>query len=661
MFLCLTIVAVVTWIVVYRYRRRRMYELASLIPGPKKELPVIGAAHLLSGNTEDIMKSLQKISYEAMENDGILKVWLGHILYFVVVNPMDLECMLRNCLEKDDLHRFIRKVIGNGAIFAPVSIWRRRRKVLVPAFSPKIVENFVEVFSEQSVKLAERLNTQVDTGMFSLWPFVSTYTFDAVFDIMGSLKSFSYAAMQHDGMVRAWLNHILYFILVNPVDLEMVLKTCLEKDDLHQYLRNIIGNGAIFAPVSIWRRRRKVLVPAFSPKIVDNFVEVFSEQSAKLAKRLDSQVDVGTFSIWPFLSTYTLDSVLDTAMGVKINAQDNPDSPFLTYLNRILNLVCERIFHLWLRPEWLYKLFPQYIEHQKCISEMHDFIDKVIKTKRIELENKKRIIADCESKTGKIYDLQSYKDKTFLDLLVTHSGGDRGYTDIELREEVLTLTIAGTDTSAVATGYTLKLLSKYPDIQEKVYKELYEVFGDSDRRLVKEDLSRLKYLERVVKESLRLFPPVPFIIRKVLEEVTLPTGRVLPAGSGVVISIWGIHRDPKYWGPDAEHFDPDRFLPERFNLTHACSFMPFSSGPRNCPGYQYALMSVKTAVSSIIRRYKVVGEQEPTPIPRIRVKIDIMMKDADGYQMALERRRPNTEATEVTRNASNNNNNVLIK
>lgn len=62
------------------------------------------------------------------------------------------------------------------------------------------------------------------------------------------------------------------------------------------------------------------------------------------------------------------------------------------------------------------------------------------------------------------------------------------------------------------------------------------------------------------------------------------SGYVLPAGSGIVASIWGVHRDPKYWGPDAENFDPDRFLPERFKLEHPCSYMPFSNGPRNCVG-----------------------------------------------------------------------------
>ncbi|KOB58123.1 Uncharacterized protein OBRU01_25527 [Operophtera brumata] len=77
---------------------------------------------------------------------------------------------------------------------------------------------------------------------------------------------------------------------------------------------------------------------------------------------------------------------------------------------------------------------------------------------------------------------------------------------------------------------------------------------------------KLRYLDRVVKESLRLFPPVPFIIRKVLEDTKLPSGRTMPAGSGIAVSIWGLHRDPKYWGPDAEHFDPDRFLPERVSI-----------------------------------------------------------------------------------------------
>ncbi|CAG9560277.1 unnamed protein product [Danaus chrysippus] len=198
--------------------------------------------------------------------------------------------------------------------------------------------------------------------------------------------------------------------------------------------------------------------------------------------------------------------------------------------------------------------------------------------------------------------------------------------------------MAATDTSAVAMGFTLILLGKYPKIQDKVHEELNEIFGNSDRPVESEDLNKLTYLERVIKESLRLYPPVPFVIRKIEKEIKLPTGSCLPAGSGAVLSIWGVHRNPRCWGADAEHFDPDRFLPERFKLVTNGSYIPFSGGPRNCLGYQYALMSIKTALSNILRKYKVLGEPEPSPIPHIRVKLEIMMKAVDGFNVTLQKR-----------------------
>ncbi|CAK1604014.1 unnamed protein product [Parnassius mnemosyne] len=504
MFLWLACFVFVLWTAYFWFSRRRMYRLASAIKGPDEELPIIGIAHTLTGSTEDIMTTMQKFSYLVMKNDGIMRGWLGHILYFLVVDPLDLE---------------------------------------------------------------------------------------------------------------------------------MLLKTCLEKDDLHRFIRNIFGYGGIFAPVAIWRKRRKILIPAFSPKIIENFVEVFSEQSEKLVVQLKEVEGCGQVSIWRFLSTYTLDAVCETAMGIKINAQENPNAPFLRAMQIAFNLVTERIFHLWLQPDWLYKFFPQYSKHQKYIKVMHDFIDEVIHIKREQLKKESSYQLEVDHN----FELGNYERQSFLDLLINLSGGEKGYSDKELREEVLTLIIAGTDTSAVAIGYTLKLLAMYPKIQDRVFQELQEVFGYSDRPLVKKDLINLKYLDMVVKESLRLFPPVPFIIRKVgLEDVTLR--RVLPAGSGIIVSIWGVHRDPKYWGPDAECFDPDRFLPERFNLQHACSYMPFSNGPRNCVGYKYAFMSIKTAVSAIVRRYKIVGDEEPGPIPFIKTKLDIMMKAVDDYKIGLEKR-----------------------
>ncbi|GBP32908.1 Cytochrome P450 4C1 [Eumeta japonica] len=334
-------------------------------------------------------------------------------------------------------------------------------------------------------------------------------------------------------------------VMTDPVDTQFILKTCLEKDDLHRFMRTIIGYGGVFAPVSIWRRRRKIMVPTFSPRILEQFVEIFAEQSDVLSRRLAAQSDGAPLSAWPLISAYTLDSVCD------------------------MNL---------------------------------------------------------------------YERKSFLDLLIKQSGGTKGYSNIELREEVMTLIVAGTDTTALVLGFTLTLLAKYPDIQERIYRELCDVFGKSERQLEKEDLPKLIYTERVIKESLRLFPPGPFVARKIEEETILPSGRTLPAGAGVIVSLWGVLRDPSHWGPDADHFDPDRFLPERFGQQHACSYIPFSSGPRNCVGYQYAMMSLKTALATVLRRCRVVGEPEKGPVPQIDVKMEIMMKPVNDFQLQFAKR-----------------------
>ncbi|CAK1550979.1 unnamed protein product [Leptosia nina] len=114
------------------------------------------------------------------------------------------------------------------------------------------------------------------------------------------------------------------------------------------------------------------------------------------------------------------------------------------------------------------------------------------------------------------------------------------------------------------------------------------------RIVTKEDLQQLKLLERVLKES-------------------LPSGTILHPDSDIVISIYGIGRDPKEWGPDADCFEPDRFLPGR----KTGLFIPFSCGPRNCLGYQLAFMSAKMALISILRRYKITGKIETSPAPQM--------------------------------------------
>ncbi|XP_038210488.1 probable cytochrome P450 313a4 [Zerene cesonia] len=114
-------------------------------------------------------------------------------------------------------------------------------------------------------------------------------------------------------------------------------------------------------------------------------------------------------------------------------------------------------------------------------------------------------------------------------------------------------------------------------------------------------------------------------------------GITIPENISVLISIWGLHRNKKYWGPDADCFDPDRFLPERYTQVPSGCYIPFIAGPRNCPGYSYAMMSMKITLCVLLKNFRVLPDPEDGPIPHIRVKFDITMSVLDD-KVALEKR-----------------------
>ncbi|KAJ8732334.1 hypothetical protein PYW08_015064 [Mythimna loreyi] len=435
-------------------------------------------------------------------------------------------------------------------------------------------------------------------------------------------------AIKNGGLTNMWLGEQYYTVVVDPVDLEVILKTSLEKDDVMRFARNLIGNGTIFAPVSIWRPRRKVLAPTFTPKNLNNFVKIFSRQSIVMTEQLQSVAGTGPFSVWKYLTSYTMDSVCETTLGVNVNAQRSVREPFLPAFDECCKLIAARMVSPWLAADAVYKLLPYHDRFETCKNTICSFIDKVIKSKRKTMKENDTTVEKNPDK-----DI-----KSFLELLIEGSGGERGYSDLELQEETLVIVVAGTDTSAVGISFAVSMLARHPDVQEKVYEELREVFGDSGRPVTVEDLPRLKYLDAVVRETLRLYPPVPVVVRKIEKDVTLPSGITLVEGCAVLVSIWGTQRNPRYWGEDAELFRPERFL--EAPLSHPAAFMAFSYGPRNCLGYQYAMMSMKTALATLIRRYRMSSDMsrsngckaEEKPI---RLTFDVMMKDVDKFIVQL--------------------------
>ncbi|KAB1257728.1 Cytochrome P450 4V2 [Camelus dromedarius] len=233
------------------------------------------------------------------------------------------------------------------------------------------------------------------------------------------------------------------------------------------------------------------------------------------------------------------------------------------------------------------------------------------------------------------------KCRAFLDLLlnVTDDEGNK-LSHEEIREEVDTFMFEGHDTTAAAVNWSLYLLGSYPEVQKKVDNELEEIFGmfgpltrKSDRPATLEDLKKLKYLECVIKESLRLFPPVPFFARNLNEDCDVG-GYKIVKGSQVIIVPYALHRDPRYF-PDPEEFVPERFLPENSKGRHSYAYVPFSAGPRNCIGQKFAIMEEKTILSCILRHFWVESNQKRE---ELGLAGELILRPSNGIWVKLKRR-----------------------
>ncbi|VVD03872.1 unnamed protein product, partial [Leptidea sinapis] len=376
---------------------------------------------------------------------------------------------------------------------------------------------------------------------------VLKHSYNAIDKVVPLLEYMSRESFNTGGILKIWAGHLFFIALTNPADIKFVSKNCLEKDLLvTKSLRSVIGDAGIFAPVSIWSRRRKVLVSAFSPKILNSLMDVFSRRSAGLAGKLKKFSGCGTFDIWPSVNSFTLGSVAETSLGIKdINVmKDVMVSDFLNSVAEVFKLVTNRLLTIWLWSDWIYKFTWQHHQFTIHNNTLINLTNNIIRKKRNDLRNVDMNIYENQTIFGQGDD----KVDSFLDHLILLSQRHNGFTDTELREEMTTFLLA------------------------------VRVLDDDGEKLFKDMLSDLKYLDMVLKESLRLFPPTPLIIRKTTNEITLPSGYTVPAETGIIISIWGAHRDPNYWGPDADWFKPERF--EAGGKTGL--YIPFSTGPRNC-------------------------------------------------------------------------------
>lgn len=197
------------------------------------------------------------------------------------------------------------------------------------------------------------------------------------------------------------------------------------------------------------------------------------------------------------------------------------------------------------------------------------------------------------------------------------------FTEEDIINEANTFMLAGQDSVGASVAFTLFLLAKHKEVQEKCWDELSDIFvGDEDQRTpTMDDLRQMKYMDQCIKESLRLYPSVPILARQISEDIQMGD-HVLPQGSLVAINAYATHRLEHIY-PDPDKFDPERFTPENSEKRHSCAFIPFAAGPRQCLGYKYAYLEMKTIISRILRSYTletIPGKDEIKPAFRITLR-----------------------------------------
>ena len=217
-------------------------------------------------------------------------------------------------------------------------------------------------------------------------------------------------------------------------------------------------------------------------------------------------------------------------------------------------------------------------------------------------------------------------------LLAQDLEGDAGaMTDLQVRDEVMTIFLAGHETSANALAWTWHLLAQHPEVETLFHREVKEVLAD---RLAKvDDVPRLPITARIFAEALRLYPPVWALGRRAMEDCALG-GQHIPRGSVVIVSQYVTQRDPR-WFPEPERFDPARWTPEARAARPRFSYFPFSAGSRSCLGEAFAGVEAVLCLATIAQKWKLL----PASTKPVALQPQLTLRPRDGIRMRPESRR----------------------
>nr|ABG34549.1 cytochrome P450 CYP4D35 [Musca domestica] len=435
----------------------------------------------------------------------------------------------------------------------------------------------------------------------------------------------------YGNIIKGWILNSLFIFTSNVEFMEQILShtTQTRKSRLYSILKPWLGESLLLSKEQKWHTRRKIITPTFHFSILEQFLKVFDRQTLVLIDCLAERADGrSAFDVMPYICSAALDIITETAMGVNVNAQTDKTMPYTMAVREMTNLVMWRFLRAYLNDERLFSILCplKKLRQTTLIKTMHKFTGNVIEKRRRELEN--YMESESRHDDHDPDDIGIRKHRAFLDVLLQATIDGEPLADEDIREEVETFMFEGHDTTTTALSFT-------PEVQQKLLAEIYAIFGEkSVEPFTLAKLSDLKYMECVIKESLRLYPPVPLIGREITEDFpythSVIGDGIVPASTQFVISIFHALREPSVYDRPLE-FIPDRHKEASVNSPFI--FVPFSAGPRNCIGQRFAMFEMKVVLCKILREYELLPlGDDVEPI------FGIVLRSDNGIQLSMRRR-----------------------
>jgi len=365
--------------------------------------------------------------------------------------------------------------------------------------------------------------------------------------------------------------------------------------DTQRGLARFLGTGLLTSNGDFWKRQRKLVAPALHARRIEAYAQTMTDYALH---RINGWRDGVTLDIAREMNAVTMRIVAKTLFNTEVEAEINTVSHAMSaiqdkFMGSPLDLL----------PSWI--PFPSELRARRANHDLDALVYRIIGEWRVEGQDRGDLLS--------------------MLLLAETEDGQR-MSDKQARDEIVTLFLAGHETTANTLNWTWLLLSQNPDVEAKLHAELDTVLVGRVPTLA--DLKHLPYTEMVIKESLRLYPPAWGYSREALEDVRIGDV-VIPKGGTAQIFTYGLHHNPKYWD-NAEQFIPERFSPENESHFPRYAYLPFGGGPRVCIGNSFAMMEAQLILATIASRYRL------TLAPDARVVLAPMITLFPKYGLKMQ-------------------------